>query len=88
MSIWQYNAWCDAHRGRQRDLLAISLQGAYYTAYYTNEGRRAKPLSVILDSILKEDRVKEKPIDVKKVEGLFKDFEELQIYGRTKVDNN
>ena len=89
MSFWQYNAWCEAYRARMSDSLALQIQAAYLGAYWNGASKHKKSLQSVLKSLTKEDlKKKRKPINVKEIAEQFRQFEELQKYGRTKVEHN
>lgn len=85
MDIWQYNAWCEAWLFRCNDTLLQMTQAAFLDAYWTNGGHKAKSLSTVLNHLrMREDKPRTK-IDINVVEEQFRQFEELQKYGRTRV---
>jgi hypothetical protein len=81
MSLWQYNAWCEAYQDRIKDTLSLQLQAAYMGAYWSGASKHKKSLMRILNSLYETEKV---PIDVKKVSEEFRQYEELKNYGWTK----
>lgn len=81
MSLWQYNAWCEAYRDRIKDDLSLQLQAAYMGAYWNGATKHKKSLMRILNGLYEKEKV---PIDVKKVSEEFRQYEELKNYGWTK----
>lgn len=89
MSLWQYNAWCEAHMAKVRDTLSIQIQAAWLGAYWSSAAKHKKSLKSVLKIIQKQDtEEKRKPINMKEVVEMFRQFEELQKYGRTQVTPN
>lgn len=86
MSLWQYNAWCEAYRKRKQDELAIQVQAAYYCAYWNSGAKHKRSLSSVLKQILRSDRKTKKgpPLDIDAVRKKFRQLEELRTYGYTK----
>lgn len=85
MSLWQYNAYCEAYRVRQNDELALQIQAAYMCAYWSGFTKGPKKT---LDSVLHDIRVKHhtapKPIDYTSVDKEFQQAEDLKTHGWTK----
>ena len=50
--MWQYNACMEGAADRQKDQLAASIQGAYYTAYWNN-AKHPKSLNQVIEKIYK-----------------------------------
>lgn len=90
MSLWQYNAWCEAYQARTIDTLSLQLQAAYYGAYWNGASKHKKSLK----SVLKALRSKEKqepvvePIVLEQAEAIFKKYEEMIANARKKVDGD
>lgn len=85
MDLWQYNAYSQAWKLRTRDALAIELQGAWMAAYWSSSKKHKLSLKKVLKKLEAKDQVERKPIDKKKVEDAFRQFEEIQKYGWTRV---
>ena len=89
MSFWQYNAWCEAYQSRMADQLSVQVQAAYLGAYWGGASKNKKSLKSVLNAIQKgTQKHKRKKIKVDEVAERFRQFEELQKYGRTKVKSN
>ena len=88
MDIWQFNAWCSAWELRVKDNLASLLQASYYGAYWNNAGKKGKSLKSILKALEGPKKPSTKKIDKEAIDKKFRQFEELKLYGRTKVERN
>ena len=90
MSIWQFNAYSQAWKARNRDALAIEIQGAWMTAYWSSRVKHKKSLQSVLRGLQEseKDNAPRQKIDKKAAENLFKQFEEIKAYGWTQVERN
>lgn len=88
MTLWQYNAWCEAYRARMRDGLSLQIQAAYLGAYWSSSAKRKKSLQSVLKGLEGKPQVRKKETNFVQVANKFKQFEELQQYGRTQIDSN
>ena len=81
MEVWQYNAYTEAWHKRISDVLAVELQGAWMTAYWSSERKHKVSLKKVLKELTpEEDRPREK-INKKEVENSFRQFEEILNHG-------
>lgn len=85
MDLWQYNAYSQAWEARTRDALAIEIQGAWMTAYWSSGAKHKMSLKKVLKRLEMKEELPREPIDKAAVEKAFKQFEEIQKYGWTKV---
>ena len=85
MDIWQYNAYCQAWKARTRDALAIEFQGAWMTAYWGSAAKHKISLRKALRGLEDDKPTERKPINKQEAEKTFKQFEEIQKNGWTKV---
>lgn len=82
MSLWQYNAWCEAHQDRIYDQLSLEVQAAYLGAYWGAWTKTPKKsLASVLKSLRPKREAKRKPIDADKVREDFRKAEELRKNG-------
>lgn len=88
MTLWQYNAYREAFSGRQRDLLCLQLQAAYYNAYWSAiSSKHKKSLDSVIGEIQKADRPKKSLEKVKPEEiEWFKKVKELEKDGKVKYN--
>ena len=63
LDLFQFNACSLGAADRNKDLLAIEIQGAYYDAYWNN-AKRPKSLQYVLNKIYKERNAPAPPVDV------------------------
>lgn len=87
MTLWQYNAYREAFSGKQRDLLCLQLQAAYYGAYWNSMSKHKKSLDSVIGEIQKADRPK-KSLEVISQEEIdwFKKAKELEQNGKVKYN--
>lgn len=85
MEWWQYNAYSLAWKDRKREDLAVAIQGAWMTAYWSGPTKHKKSLKQVLKALRGDEELPREPIDKKAAEKSFKQFEELQKNGWTKV---
>ena len=85
MDLWQYNAYSQAWEIRTRDALAIEIQGAWMAAYWSSGAKHKKSLKSVLKGLEVREELPREPINKEEVEKTFKQFEEIQKYGWTKV---
>ena len=82
MSLWQYNAWCEAYLDRIYDQLSLKVQAAYLGAYWNSWTKGPKKsLPSVLRSLRPKKEAKRKPIDIDKVREDFRKVEELRKNG-------
>ena len=85
MDFWQFNAYSLAWEAQKRDQLAIEIQGAWMNAYWSGTSKHKKSLKQVLKALEQREELPREPVDKVAVEKQFKQFEELQKYGWTKV---
>ena len=80
MSLWQYNAWCEAHRQRARDNLCLQVQAAYYGAYWNSKVKHKRSLKSVLKELQgsKKKHKKGPPLDLDEARKIFKRLEEIK----------
>lgn len=85
MDFWQFNAFSEAWKKQKRDALAIAYQQAWMTAYWCSNAKHKVSLKKALKSLDGDEQPNRKPIDKQKVADSFRQFEEIQKNGWTKV---
>lgn len=85
MEFWQFNAYTEAWEKRIRDSLAIELQGAWMTAYWSSDKKHKVSLKKVLKDLSGEEERPREKINKKEAESAFRQFEEIMKYGWTKV---
>ena len=85
MEVWQYNAYTEAWEKRIHDLLAVELQGAWMTAYWSSKKKHKVSLKKVLKDLSRGEELPREKIDKKEVENSFRQFEEIMKHGWTKV---
>lgn len=80
MTLWQYNAWCEAYGQRVRDDLALQIQAAYYNAYWNSAAKHKRSLKSVLKELQssKKKRKKGPPLDVNAARRAFAQLEEIK----------
>lgn len=78
MTLWQYNAWCEAYQLRIKDDLSLQLQAAYYNAYWNSKAKHKRSLKSVLRELLGSKKKKAPPLDVAAARQIFKQLEEIK----------
>ena len=80
MTLWQYNAWCEAYQQRVKDDLTLQVQAAYYCAYWNGGSKHKRSLKSVLREIQgsKKKRKKGPPLDVAEAKRIFQRLEEIK----------
>lgn len=76
MELYQFNAVVLGASDRQRDQLAIAIQGAYYNAYWNN-AKKSKTLEQVLATIYRDDSAPKPDVNVDEFLKRKRRFEEL-----------
>ena len=63
LELYQYNACILGAADRQRDQVAIAVQGAYYTAYWNN-AKHPKSLQQVIKKIYQDDNTPKPDVNV------------------------
>ena len=85
MDLWQFNAYSQAWEARTKDALAIQVQGAWMTAYWSSTIKHKVSLKKVLKDLVAGEELPREKVDKQAAEKAFKQFEEIQKYGWTKV---
>lgn len=80
MSLWQYNAWCEAHKLKVKDDLSLQLQAAYYGAYWNSGAKHKRSLKSVLRELQGSKRKHKKgpPLDLDEARKIFQRLEEIK----------
>ena len=82
MALWQYNAWCEAHKLRIKDDLSLQIQAAYYGAYWNSKAKHKRSLKSVLKELQGSSKKRKKaqgpPLDVAEARRIFKRLEEIE----------
>ena len=80
MSLWQYNAWCDAYQLRVKDDLSLQVQAAHYCAYWNSAAKHKRSLKSVLKEIQGSKRKHKKgpPLDVAAAKRAFQRLKEIK----------
>lgn len=80
MTLWQYNAWCEAFQLKVKDDLALQIQAAYYGAYWNSAAKHKRSLKSVLKELQgsKKKRKKGPPLDVDEAKRIFQRLKEIK----------
>lgn len=80
MTLWQYNAWCEAYQLKVKDDLSLQIQAAYYSAYWNSRAKHKRSLKSVLKELQgsKKKRKKGPPLDVEAAKQIFQRLKEIK----------
>ena len=80
MTLWQYNAWCEAHKLKIKDDLSLQIQAAYYGAYWNSKAKHKRSLKSVLKELHGSRRRRKKgpPLDVAAAREIFQQLKEIK----------
>ena len=80
MSLWQYNAWCEAYQMRIKDELSLQIQAAYYNAYWNSGAKHKRSLKSVLRELQgpQKGRKGGPPLDVAAARQTFQRLKEIK----------